>query len=278
MRRFIVCILILLMFAGVTALWAQATRPTIPTPATYNYTEANGCAACHFTRGASAWHMPWTVGVTYNATKNIWDLTGGGWLASRHSQTNYKSTQNTFCTTCHSPLEAKPSTSMTSNQPVADGKMQGVTCAACHPGHTVAAALGRRLGIYQIGKDPATAAGYKVVEEGEEDLLCLNCHVERHNESDEAFRRMYNAGVRCIDCHMAVVGYTTSGAVEVRAHDFKVAANLPYSCGVDGSVHVCHPGYSAQETLSYIPILKGQHSSWWPKSGGSSAQSPAQQK
>ena len=263
MRKCIFCLLILILIAGSAPLWAQ--QPRIPTPATYNYTEANGCAACHITRGASALHMAVAVGVSYAAASNSWSLTGRGWLASRHSQSNYISTQNTFCARCHSPIQGSVNATMYVNQPVATGAMEAVTCAVCHPSNAIAAIIGRRVAIYTPGGSKTSAASYTVVHEGQEDLLCLNCHVERHNESDATWRRMYEAEVRCIDCHMAVIGHTPSGAVEERAHDFRVAANLPYSCGVDGSIVVCHPGYSAQETLSYIPILKGQHRNWWPQ-------------
>jgi hypothetical protein len=106
---------------------------------------------------------------------------------------------------------------------------------------------------------------YKVVEEGNEDELCLNCHTNRHNEGNPAFDLMYVAGVRCIDCHMAVYGKINGTEKDKRMHDWKVAKNLPYSCGVEGAVTHCHPEFSVEATRLFIPYLKDQHRSMWPK-------------
>jgi hypothetical protein len=111
--------------------------------------------------------------------------------------------------------------------------------------------------------DKNTAQAYDVVAEGQEDVLCLNCHTNRHNEGNAAFDLMYVAGVRCIDCHMAVNGQILNTDVPKRAHDFKVAKNLPFSCGVEGSVIHCHPGFSVEATQAFIPYMKDQHRTMW---------------
>jgi hypothetical protein len=79
---------------------------------------------------------------------------------------------------------------------------------------------------------------------------------------------MYDAEVKCVDCHMATYGKIVDTEVEKRFHDFKVAKNLPYSCGVEGSVTHCHPGFTAEGTLEFIPYLKQQHVGWWPLKPG----------
>jgi hypothetical protein len=219
------------------------------------------------------------VGVTFNDTTRAFSFSGGGWRASAHAATNYKSTQNTYCAKCHSPLQAKPEAGfkngvLKNTEPVEEGKMEGVTCAACHPSHTSAVVLGRRLGIYQFGMDKTKPEAYKVVEHGEEDQLCLNCHVSRHNEDNAAFKAMYDVGVKCMDCHLAPYGHILGTEVEKRFHDFKVAKNLPFSCGVDGSMVTCHPGFSAEATLSFLPLMKQQHLDWWPMKG-KKAEQPA---
>ena len=253
---------------------AQDVIPTAnPTPTAYdrpdyNYTESSGCVGCHFTMGARGDHNPEAVGILYDDTAKQFSLSGGGWRSSMHAQSNYKSTQNTYCAKCHSPTQATAAAtfSVGGNKPIPDGQVEGVTCAACHPSHTAAVTLGRRLGIYKWGMDRATAEAYTVVKEGEEDTLCLNCHSQRHNEGNAAFDLMYVAGVRCIDCHMAPYGpMVANPAIEKRFHDFKVAKNLPYSCGVEGSVVTCHPGFSVASTAAFIPYLKDQHKSMWVK-------------
>jgi hypothetical protein len=209
--------------------------------------------------------MPEAVGMSFDNSTNAFVFTGGGWRASVHAQSNFKSTQNTYCAKCHSPLQATADAvfKVGASQPIADGKVEGVTCAACHPSHTSAVVLGRRLGIYQWGMDKSKPEAYKVVHEGSEDILCLNCHTTRHNEGNPAFDLMYVAGVRCMDCHMAPYGKILGTEVDKRFHDFKVAKNLPYSCGVEGSVIHCHPGFSTEATLAFIPYLKDQHRPMW---------------
>ncbi|MBZ5535947.1 MAG: hypothetical protein LAO31_08325 [Acidobacteriia bacterium] len=65
---------------------------------------------------------------------------------------------------------------------------------------------------------------------------------------------------------MAPYGLTNNGqgTVRKRFHDFKVAQNLPYSCGVDGSVNgfVCHAGFNTESALAFLPYMKEQHSDW----------------
>ncbi|MDD5542801.1 MAG: multiheme c-type cytochrome [Acidobacteriia bacterium] len=206
------------------------------------------------------------VGVKIDSTNTVFSLSGNGWFASRHSQSNYGSTQNTFCAKCHSPIEATAQSAFnngffTNTDLIADGKMEGVTCASCHPPH----GANPRLGIFLFG-DKTKVASYKLVPPDQEDLLCLNCHVNRHNETNVAFKRMYDAGVQCVDCHMAPYGQIVNSAVYKRFHDFKVADNLPYSCGVQGSLSgfTCHPSFSSNATLAFLPYLKEQHSDWWP--------------
>lgn len=280
-KKFIQLFLVAFFALGILALThttqAQTSTPTMTPLARpdYDYAESNRCPTCHLTDGRAAEgdHMREAVGVMFDTGTSAFKFTGSGWRASQHAQSNYKSTQNTYCAKCHSPLQAKPEASfnkgmLIDTQQIADGKVEGVTCAACHPPSSAISELGRRLGIYQWGMDKTKAASYKAIPQGQEDLLCLGCHVERHNEDNAAFRVMYDAGVRCVDCHMAVYGEIHGTEVEKRVHDFKVAKNLPYSCGVEGSVSHCHPGFTAEGTLEFIPYLKQQHVGWWPLKPG----------
>jgi len=257
----------LLAFTQMTQAQSTTANPTaVPLGRPdYNYTESNGCVSCHFSRGAGGDHMPEAVGMKFDDVSNAFVFTGGGWRASVHAQSNFKSTQNTYCAKCHSPLQAKPEAEfkLGMSEAIPDGKVEGVTCAVCHPSHTSAVVLGRRLGVYKWGMDKTKPEAYDVVHEGNEDVLCLNCHINRHNEGNPAFDLMYVAGVRCMDCHMAVNGEILGTEVPKRAHDFKVAKNLPYSCGVQGSVVHCHPEFSVEATNSLIPYMKEQHRQMW---------------
>lgn len=275
-KKIILCFL-LVFFVGSLSLFAANPTPSPLNPPTYNYAEANSCTACHFIYGPKGDHMLEAVGVKFDDTSKTFSFTGSGWFASRHAQSNHGATQNTFCAKCHSPLQATPQATfnngfLANTDLIQNGNNEGVTCASCHPSHTAAVVLGRRVGIYRYGMDKTKPEAYQVVKEGQDDLLCLNCHVERHNEANVAFKRMYDAGVECVDCHMAPYGLTNNGAgtVQKRFHDFKVAQNLPYSCGVAGSVSGfrCHPGFSTNSTLAFLPYLKEQHRGWWPMSPG----------
>lgn len=270
-RKLIQLFLVALFAAGLLAL-TQTTRAqtTYPNPAPlnrpdFNYAEANSCTRCHFMRGEGGDHMLEAVGVKFDDAKQTFSFTSNGWFTSKHAATNYASTQNTYCAKCHSPLQAKPESEFKvgMSEPIAYGKVEGVTCAACHPSHTSAVVLGRRLGIYKFGMDKSKPEAYDVIHHGEEDLLCLNCHTTRHNEDNQAMQLMYVAGVRCIDCHMAPYGNIKDSHVEKRFHDFKVASNLPYSCGVQGSVVHCHPEFGVESTMKFIPYLKEQHKPMW---------------
>lgn len=282
-KKFILSFTLIFLLVGLTT-FMQAANPTPGplNPPNYNYTEANSCTACHFSLGVGGNHMLEAVGVTFNSTANAFSLTGNGWFAARHSTSNYGSTQNTFCAKCHSPIEAAPQATFNdgifeNTSLIPDGQVEGVTCASCHLSHNAAAVAGTRIGIYKYGMDKNTLAAYQPLTEGNFDLLCLNCHVQRHNEDNAAFARMYSAGVECVDCHMAPYGYNlnsdgTQGTLVKHFHDFKVADNLPYSCGVQGSLSgfQCHPEFSTNSTLQLIPYLKQQHSAWWPLNPGGS--------
>lgn len=252
--------------------------PTPLNPPTYNYWEADSCTSCHFLdNGVDDFQLE-VVGVTFNDKTNSFAFTGKGWFASRHSQSNYGSTQNTFCAKCHSPMQAKPEASfnngfLQNTQLIPNGEVEGVTCSSCHsPIDSVSEEVGSHVTIYRYGdvRDPSS---FIPLQDGQYDLLCLNCHINRHNEDNSAFKAMYDAGVQCLDCHMAPYGTTvaSSGVTVVkRAHDFKVAENLPYSCGVRGSLSdfTCHGEFSTNATLAFLPYLKQQHQGWWPMNPG----------
>lgn len=235
-----------------------------------NHSEANGCTSCHFSRGAGGDHMLEAVGVAYNDDTKVFSFTGNGWFASKHAYSNYGINENTYCAKCHSPLQAKVASEfvngfLSNTALIPKGQFESVTCASCHPSRTSAIALGRRLGIYQFEQDKSKPEAYKVIQHGEEDSLCLNCHVTRHNESNPGFKRMYDAGVLCQDCHLAPYGKVLNSEVEKRFHDFKVASNLPFSCGAAGSMTGCHTEFSAEATKAFLPYFKEQHKEWWPK-------------
>jgi nitrate/TMAO reductase-like tetraheme cytochrome c subunit len=229
----------------------------------------------------------------------MWQLTGSGWFASRHAQSDYATTENGFCAKCHSPLQAYAPASF-SNGAVANApavpqqRFQAVTCATCHPPDNITAQIGAlnpsamdggAVSIY-LWKGYNNPASYQTLSTGvnsdgtsQEDLLCLNCHEQRHNTDDSAMWAMMtttygpNGGpVRCIDCHMSEYqsiggGSTGLPLLEERFHDWNVGADLPYSCGAVGSVSGCHNSaysvFTVADAQNLIPFIKEQHTEWW---------------
>ena len=168
----------------------------------------------------------------------------------------------------------------------------GVWCSSCHPSSSLGTAILARYPTAESGgvtatlvrgANPALAASWIPLEGGfaadglpNESHFCLTCHVQDpHNAaSNSVFQTMYASGVSCIDCHMAPFAINTGTTTDAfgtpaglteRFHDWKVAENLPYSCGAQGSLsqYTCHTEFNAAAALAYIPFLTGQHSDWW---------------
>jgi hypothetical protein len=309
-----------LLFA--LALVGWAARPSFaaaPIPPSnlnrpnYDYSDPDSCTACHFIDGFD--HMPRAVGVQWNDAAQRWERTGHGWWDSRHAQSQYGwsqpnskwwkqpgatygSNDNTFCTYCHSPLQANGKGSVF-NGAVINGspipKFQGVTCSACHPGGAVTSAIAKqyptavlsgRLAILIRGQDPSLVSSWIPILAGQEDQLCLSCHEQDPHDAqtNAVFGVMYDAGVTCFDCHMGPYRIFTGTAaipeppLTERFHDWRVAENLPYSCGVQGAMpqFSCHPQFNVDSTRAFIPLLTMQHSEWWslpPFSGGATSSS-----
>jgi hypothetical protein len=270
--------------------------PTNMSLPTYDYAAPETCAGCHFLLGLD--HTSRVLGVIWNDQTQTWQLTGSGWLASAHSQTEHGSTENTFCAKCHSPMQAAATSGfnnglVTHASIVPQQRTQAVTCGTCHPPDNVTAVLGAlypnavdggAIAIY-LWKGVNNPASYQTLDPGlnpdgtsKEDLLCLNCHEQRHNTDDSAFEAMYTGlyglSVRCIDCHMApyqTIGGGDTGLPELAEvfHDWNVGADLPYSCGVQGSGRgaTCHDNSYTQFTVTdaqnIIPFIRSQHSEWW---------------
>ena len=268
---------------------AGIISPVLPTDVslpTYDYAVPENCAGCHFILGLNFTSR--ALGVIWNSTTNTWDLTGSGWLSAWHSQSDHGSTENTFCAKCHSPMQAAATASFNAGavnaSPVPQPRFQAVTCATCHPPDSVIAALGTMnpnafaggaVAVY-LWKGLDNPASYQTLTQGtpgqpqqpgQEDTLCLNCHEQRHSTGDTAFQAMYAAGVRCIDCHMAEYRYIrgSMGAPQLaeRFHDWKVGANLPYSCGAQGSISNCHSSFTVADAANIIPFIRQEHSAWW---------------
>jgi len=245
--------------------------PTNMSLPTYDYSDGETRAATQFTTGSA--NRARAFGVIWNSQSQTWELTGSGWLSSRHSQTEHGSTENGFCTKCHSPDQASAiarfdNGAVTNANAVPQARIQGATCQGCHPPDDVATILAARfpqanqeVAIY-LWKGAYNPASYQTFNVGQEDMLCLHCHEQRHNTDDTAFSRMYAAGVRCIDCHMAE--YTSTGSTsKERFHDWKVGTNLPYSCGAQGSVSGCHSEFTVTAAQNIIPFIRQQHMKWW---------------
>src|SRR5208283_5573794 len=174
------------------------TNMSIPT---YDYAAPETCAGCHFILGLD--HTSRVFGVIWNDTTQTWQLTGSGWLASRHAQSDHASTENGFCAKCHSPLQASARASFNNGvvnaDPIPQQRFQAVTCATCHPPNNITAQIGAlntdaidggAIAIY-LWKGYNNPASYQTLPPAssgvngdgtsKEDALCLNCHEQRHD-------------------------------------------------------------------------------------------------
>ncbi|MGA7873072.1 MAG: hypothetical protein WCA22_19450 [Candidatus Binatus sp.] len=271
----------------------------------YDYSNVT-CTSCHFIDGYD--HTARAAGLQFNSATNMWERTGHGWWDSRHAQSQYGwsstatnygwvqppgpygETDNTFCAFCHSPLQAaatEPGMFLDGSviDPVTVSSFQGVTCSSCHPSNTIAAEIltmyptaisGGETATLIRGSNPSLATSWIPILPGQESKFCLNCHeVNPHSTPENTnaiFQVMFDAGVTCLDCHMApyivgVAGNTTGTPVGLteRFHDWKVAENLPYSCGAQGSLNqfTCHAEFTADSARAFIPLMTAQHSDWW---------------
>jgi hypothetical protein len=212
-----------------TAVYTQRPRPPRTRAGPHRPTvrgEAAQCAACHE-----------NPKMAFVAAK---------WSQSAHAHTYGVSEGNTFCAQCHSPLQADAGATATDNQAIPVEQWQGVTCSVCHPPEDKRAQWGTPLGLYDV----ATRT-YTPLALADADLLCLNCHNGRNAPRfGDAGLRMMQRGVRCIDCHLARIASGDGNGGTAPAHDFKVVANLPASCGlVPGG---CHAGGTQEWALEKI--------------------------
>ena len=319
-------LVVLLLAVPAWAVAPGITYPQLPTdltPPSYDYGEAESCAGCHYiaegslpgldhtSRVLGVWLQPAAAvnascttgpsasiatgepyacctGLHTGTCGDMWQLTGSGWFASRHSQSDYASTENGFCTKCHAPLQASASASFSGGTinagPVPQQRFQAVTCASCHPPDNITAEIGAlnpdaidggAIAIY-LWKGYNNPASYQTLPPAssgvngdgtsKEDALCLNCHEQRHNFTPGTV--MYammttthnhlttpSGPVRCMDCHMSTYqsiggGSTGLPLLEERFHDWNVGADLPYSCGAIGSVSNCHNSSFSKFTVA----------------------------
>jgi hypothetical protein len=173
------------------------------------------------------------------------------WSESRHADTYGPAQGNTFCARCHSPLQADAGASETRTTAIPEAQWQDVTCSVCHPSAGQRAAWGSPIAKYDV----ATKT-YESVPLADADELCTHCHTGEFTTGFQGYGSvMHDAGVRCIDCHMAVIPADDPNVGQWPAHDFKVAANLPYSCGTyPGGCHSRRPETWARRILTLGPL------------------------
>ena len=201
----------------------------------YDRTEAENCGGCHFEPKMA--------------------LVVEMWLESNHADSFHGFNGNTYCAECHAPMEADPLATDDDNDLVPFEEWQAVTCAACHPPHSLRVLWETPIATYDI-----TTGEYSplYVDEGEADLLCVHCHTGvRHAGKDfQGFgKAMHKKDVDCIDCHMAKVPRDVEETeVQAYTHDFNVMQNLPWSCGT--YVGGCHSNHS--EVWALKQLQKGK--------------------
>jgi hypothetical protein len=198
--------------------------------------EAAQCANCH-----EAPHM------AFVANK---------WLTGAHASTYGAAQGNTYCARCHAPLQATAVATTASNRPIAPALWQAVTCSVCHPPDAQQTEWQTPIALYDV----ATRT-YAPVAIADADVLCTHCHTGEFAPGFQGYGAyMHYSGVRCIDCHMAKIPAADAAIGRRAAHDFKVATNLPYSCGTfPGGCHARRSEAWATRILELGPMhMPGQ--------------------
>ncbi|MHB9111878.1 MAG: hypothetical protein ACYC4D_04550 [Thermoleophilia bacterium] len=197
----------------------------------YNRAAANACGSCH--AGQGAYGEP---GLTEMSTVvNMWRGSSHAWSLEYPDPLRPDRLKSPSCARCHSPLEA---TVMANGGTVAEGQWQGVTCNVCHPPKAARAGFdpATRIGMYNV----ATGTWSPVYEENMNDL-CTTCHTGSRHGTTFKFgygKDMWDAGVRCVDCHMANMPTQALNGetLDIASHTWKVEANGCLSCHPDKTV------------------------------------------
>lgn len=250
-----------------TGIDAADEVPTLAsvTPATYDYSAYEGCVNCHRVKGKGGrWHQENVLGVKVTrdaegvVTKT--EVTGKGWISSKHAVSMEGKNANTYCAYCHAPGYETITTDPKAAKLIKKDK-PGMGCVACHPGHTVAANIGSRYANYKPGSDENVDANWKPVAKDEAthefdgkqaNKQCEFCHGKTHTFAVSLHATMQKSGsLACIDCHMAVYNHLESGLPE-RFHNMKVEENGPDSCAK------CH-SFKKKEMREKVASLLGAH-------------------
>lgn len=185
----------------------------------FDRTEANSCGGCHYDNSP----MPTVVDMWYQS--------------SHASSYEYGHTDNTYCASCHSPLQADPNATHSDNETIAPEDWQGVTCSACHPDHDqIDEWVEEGLPETRIGNYNIDGSGWTPIylDQNANDL-CTNCHTgSRHGKTFKGFGKvMFNEkGVRCIDCHMGEVPteLADGSTRDIPSHTWHVRDNAVNAC------------------------------------------------
>jgi nitrate/TMAO reductase-like tetraheme cytochrome c subunit len=234
------------------------------TPEGYDYTAYESCVNCHRVKGKGGnWHQENVLGVKVTrdaegvVTKT--EVTGDGWVSSKHAVSMEGKNANTYCAYCHAPGYAKVTNDPTKAKAIKSGK-PGMGCVACHCGHTMADELGSRYVNYMPGADEDEKDSWKPVPYLEEHKLdgkkankqCQFCHGKTHGFAVTLHETMQKSGsLACIDCHMATYNTLDSGVAE-RYHNMKVEENGPDACAK------CHK-FSRNQMKKKVAALLGAH-------------------
>lgn len=232
------------------------------TPAGYEYAEPEECLGCHHqsTGWHGNYHLENAVGVE-NAIEGDFntelEVTGVGWISSKHATSMDGASANRYCAWCHAPSLRKVTDDETKAKKVRNRK-PGMSCIGCHTTHTIAQQFGTRYTNYLPGSDAEVSGNYiaRHIENGKSaNKQCLFCHGGYHGFAVSLHESMVKSGsLRCVDCHMAVYNQLNSG-LEERYHNMKVFENGPDSCMGECHVH----DFKKREMGAKIAKLMGGH-------------------
>lgn len=240
LERFIIALMIALLAAAATLIFASAQDVTPPAPAQQN--NEPPCAVCH-----TEYQTSWQAGLHGQAGDDpaflaAWENQGKPGACLVCHVTGYDPATATWkasgvtCEACHeTPLEHPKEPSSVDRSPDLCGRchsdtrfgwqdwqgsthyQRGMDCAVCHDPHSAA-----------LKRIPVSDNALEVEDASQ---LCINCHKEV--SMDFPYSKHHAQGVTCIQCHVEHLENQSRQPHSVPDHSFRASLKTCTSCHAD---------------------------------------------
>lgn len=237
-EKFLIAVMVALLFAGVTLVTVSAQDGTPPVQE-----ETNDCATCHedsqmsWQNGAhgqakndpifvTEWTNQGKPGACLNCHVTGYDEATGTWTADgvtceachtdeggEHPRTTMSvNATSSTCGTCHtdSRFEMQSWEGSTHFQ-------KGMDCSTCHDPHSASLRVTINLRDPNAPKDASR--------------LCITCHEEASMNFPYSIHN--KQGVTCIDCHLEHMENANTGLHAIADHSFKASIQTCSACHAD---------------------------------------------